>query len=389
MLNSRVKLSVCGKNPSLFVRKLINNNIDILYLNEINYKTIEIIIYLRDYETLLKLKSIYKIKIISYFGVSRLKRIIKKNIVFIISVIISIGIIYCLSNVIFNIEVIHNDSKIRNLIMMELEENGIKKYKLKKDYNRIQKIKEKILNKYKDQLEWIEIEQSGTLVRVRVEERKLTDIEKEPEIRNVVAKKSAIIKNIVAEDGEIVKDINQFVNKGDTVISGEIKLNEEVKNYVAAKGKIYGEVWYKVNISMPLVYNEIKYTGNKKKVYVFKFLNNRIELFNFKKFKDSKIKEKKIIQNLLLPIKFVEENQEEIIKINKKYNEEEAINEAIKLAKRKIENNLKEKEYVIDRKDLKVTLKNSKIELEVFFAVCEDITAYKKINLDSIKQDGD
>lgn len=389
VFNSRIKVRVSGKNPSLFVRKLINQNVDILELNEINYKTIELIVYLNDYETLLKLKSIYKIKIVCYYGISKFKRIIKKNIVFIISIIISFAILYCLSNFIFKIEVIHNDSKIRNLMMTELEENGIKKYTFKKSYNDIQTIKEKILNKYKDKLEWIEIEQSGTLVKVRVEERKITNPVKEPDIRNVVAKKSAIIKNIVAEDGEIVKEENQFVNKGDVVISGEIKLNDEVKNYVAAKGKVYGEVWYKVNISMPLVYNEINYTGKKRKVYVFKFLNNRIELFNFKKFKDKKIKEKTIFQNLLLPIKFVKEDQKEVVKINKKYSEEEAINAATKLAKKKIENNLNEKEYVISQKDLKVTLKNSKIELEVFFAVCEDITSYKKIELENLEQGGD
>ena len=40
---------------------------------------------------------------------------------------------------------------------------------------------------------------------------------------------------------------------------------------------------------------------------------------------------------------------------------------------------LNDNEYIIDQKNLKVSIKDSKIILDTFFTVYEDITSYKKI----------
>ena len=74
--------------------------------------------------------------------------------------------------------------------------------------------------------------------------------------------KDAIIKKIVASNGEIISNVNSYVKKGDIIVSGEIKHNEEIKKLVKAKAKVYGEVWYKVNITIPLTYYEEIYTNN-------------------------------------------------------------------------------------------------------------------------------
>ena len=61
------------------------------------------------------------------------------------------------------------------------------------------------------------------------------------------------------------------------------------------------------------------------------------------------------------------------------YTEEEALNEAIKIARKKIEDGLSEKEYIISQKNLKVDMRNSKIVVDVFFSVYENITDYRDI----------
>ena len=104
----------------------------------------------------------------------------------------------------------------------------------------------------------------------------------------MVAKKSAIIKKIEASKGEIIKNINEYVSKGDVVISGEIKLNDNVKAVIPAQGIIYGEVWYNVKTEYPLLYKEERLTNNKKEVYTIKILNKTIELFNLKKYQQKK-----------------------------------------------------------------------------------------------------
>ena len=52
---------------------------------------------------------------------------------------------------------------------------------------------------------------------------------------------------------------------------------------------------------------------------------------------------------------------------------------AIQKVKDKINSNLSEKEYINDIKKLKVEENNSKIILELFVSVCENITDYKDI----------
>ena len=47
--------------------------------------------------------------------------------------------------------------------------------------------------------------------------------------------------------------------------------------------------------------------------------------------------------------------------------------------KSKIEKNLDEKEYIISQKNLKVEPRNSKIVVDVFFKVYENITGYSDI----------
>ena len=280
---------------------------------------------------------------------------------------------------IFSIDIIHNNKDVRKLLLNELNNYNIKPGTFRKDYKDLDKIKKNILSDYKDKIEWLEIERLGTKYIVRLELRELKSEPKVNENRNVVAKKSAIIKKIEAKSGEIVKNVNEYVQKGDVVITGEIKLNDELKSVISAEGKVYGEVWYKVKTEFPLFYHDEKITNNTNQVYTMKILNKTIELFNFNHYKDKKIDEKVLFSSLYFPFQITKQKQTMIIKKENIYTDEEAINEASQLALEKMKSQLNDNEYVIDQKNLKVSLKDSKIILDTFFTVYEDITDYIKI----------
>lgn len=57
----------------------------------------------------------------------------------------------------------------------------------------------------------------------------------------------------------------------------------------------------------------------------------------------------------------------------------EAIDKALSKGKEKIEEKLREDEYIISQNSLKVDIKSSKIELDIFYVVYEDITSYQPI----------
>lgn len=377
-LKSKIKLIITGKNINRFIIRLNNNNIDILKSNQINKEQIEIIIYEKDLEKVIKLKTIYNIEKKEEYGLIKIKKEINKNKYIIISMILGYALLIFLCNIIYEVDIIHNDEETRNFLKQELKSYGIKEKTLKKDYKKIEQIKKEIINKNRDKIEWLEIETIGTKYVVRVETRIIKEQEQQPNNRNIIAKKDAIIKKIEAEQGQIIKEINNYVKKGDIVISGNIYVENEIKNTVPAQGKIYGETWYEINISYPFIYNETKLTNNKKKVITIKILNKTIELTK-NKFKNKKIEEKPIIKNNLIPISITLQNQTEQNVIEQILTKEEALEKAEQLGIEKIKSNLKENEYIINHKILNTNIKENELELNMFFAVYEDITDYETI----------
>ena len=384
--DNQMKIKIQGKNIERFLRRLIQNKIDLLDIKYTKNNEVIVKIYAKDYEKIEEIKTIYAINVVDTYGFIKIKKMINYYKLLLIMMCLGFITLLFLVNVITEVEVIHTDSDLRKLILEELDDQGISKFHLKKNYEQLEKIKNQILTKHKNEIEWLEIESVGTKYQVRVEERKIMKTEESDKKVNIIAKKSAIIKQIEAQNGVIVKEKESYVNKGDVVISGEIYLNEELKNIVSAKGKVYGEVWYKSTIEFPYLYYEENYTGKKKTVYSIKFLNWSFDLFNFHPFNKSKKSEKVIFNHFLLPFRFVKEEQEEVVVKDQIYTMEEAIVEARKLGTKKMKEKLREKEYIIDTKDLNVSTKKSKIKLDMFFTVYEDITDTMIIDEEQLKK---
>lgn len=382
---SSIVLNIKGKNINRFINKLIRQNIEILNIKNISYKEVEIRIYKCDLEKVQKIKTVYELQEIDSCGLIKIKRILNKNKILLLFIFLGFSLLLLLTNIIFDVEVVHNKKEIRELLLDELKKYDITEKKFVKSFEEMKKIKKEILEKYKDKLEWIEIERIGTKYIVRVEERKIPNEDIEFQNRNIVAKKNAVIRTILAENGVIVKNVNDYVKAGDIIVSGNVYLNENLKSIVPAKGSVYGEVWYKSTVEVPFIYNEENYTSNVNKVLTIKFLNRRWELFNFHKYQNKDIEEKNIVRHLFLPLEIVYETQREVEKIDKIYTIDEAIAIARKKSITAMESKLNDKEYIISSKDLKVEIKESKIELEMFFAVYEDITNYQII--DNIKEE--
>lgn len=380
IFSSSIKIKVTGRNINNFLKRLINNNINIEKVIPISHKEIDLIINYQDLDKVLKLKTIYNIKIVRYYGKLRIIKRIKKDIFILSSLLISLLLIYTLSNVIFKVEVIHSNNNIIKLVTKELEDNGIKKYKFVKNYQEIEKIKKKILEENKDTLEWLEIIREGTKYTIRVEERIINNKPKDNKIYNIVASKNAVIKNIYAESGEKVRSINTYVKKGDIIISSDITLPNNEKIPKTASGKVQGEVWYNINIEYPYQYHEIKYTGNKKKVLVLNLLNKRISFFDFHKYKTFNRNIKYIFNNNITPISLIYEDEYETNIINEVYDYNTAREKAITKAKDKILEKYPNIKDITNIKIIKEEDKKNKISLNLFVTCLEDITEYQEVD---------
>lgn len=385
-LQNKIKIKVTGKNIERFIRRLYKNNIEILSLKYIDSKSIIITIHLEDYENVIKLKSIYKINKISYGGAIKIKKYLYKNRFIILSLLISYLIVLFLSNIIFEVQVIHSSQDIRSLVVKQLNKYNVKKYSIKKNFNKLSEISNKIQESNKDKIEWISIENIGTKVIVKVEERKLNSKLEEYPLQNIIASKSGIIKKITAKNGVIIKNINDYVTKGDVVISGEIMdtYGEKILSKVSAIGSVYAEVWYTVDIEYPLVYTKNSKTNNEKDVYEIEILNNKFSLFR-SSYNHSIDTSKIILGSPLLPFKLLKTHKQEIIKKDGVYLPEEALMKAKELARKKLKSHLDKDEYIIKEKKLSFYQKDSKIVVEMFFSVYENIGKPSEIFNEEIK----
>lgn len=370
-MTSKYKVVIEGKNPDYFINELIKNNIYIYDLKK-EYKKLIIVISLDDYNKLKKIKTSYKFYIIDSYGVVKFKYLVKKYLFFLICMFLGICLNIFLSKLIFDVEVVHSDRYIREIVYNNLREKGIYKYRFKVNYLEKEKIIKEILKKESNDIEWLEIEEIGTKYIVKVEQRKKNKEEEECVPRNIVAGKDAFILEIQADVGEVIKKKYDYVKKGDIVISGIIHNKEEEVSRKCATGKIYGEVWYKVNLEIPMEYKEEIVTGKEKNTFEINFLNKNISLFN--NFKTYKKDSTFLIGSNLLPInlnftKYLETN----VKIYK-YNLFNVDDYALELASKKIKNKLGTRGEVVSKKVLKKSIKKSKIIIEVFVKVKEDIT---------------
>ena len=386
-MTNKYRIKITGKDPKYFLRHLIVKKIKLYNIVE-DHDGISLTVDEVDYAKILKMKTSYNIKIVNRFGVAKLRYLLLKYKYILFFLFLTLGLMIILSHFIFFIDVIHSKEEIRELVENDLKEFGISKYRFRVSYAKKEEIRNKILEKEKDKIEWLEIDRIGTRYIVNVEERLIKDNKVDNEVRDIVAKKDAMILNIEAETGEIVRKKYEYVRKGDTIVSGTIKNKEDEVSKVKAEGKVYGEVWYSVTVELPKKYYEEKKTGKTSKALTLRIANKKVSVPFSKDNKSYISEDSPILENNLIPIRLVLETKHEIEIIDKEYNMDNSSSEAIKLATKKLEDRLDEQSMILSKKVLKKTLKNSKIIVEIFFKVRENITDYKKISKE-LKIEGD
>ncbi len=190
-----------------------------------------------------------------------------------------------------------------------------------------------------------------------------------------------MIISIDALDGEIVKKKYDYVSRGEKIISGTIMNKTREVKKIKARGKVYGEVWYKVSVEIPRKYKEEIYTGNSKKVLSILFLKHdySLELKHYKNYSFNNIT---LFKNNILPIKLAILTKREVKYKENIYNINNIDKTAIKLAKEKLKN-----KSIIVSKILKKRYNRNTIEVFIFFKVKEDITATRKITDLELKEE--
>lgn len=370
-MNSRYKILIKGKNPDYFVTLLIQKHILIYHLEKTQLGTI-LIVSDSDYQKIMDIKTSYEIVVLNCYGLAKVQYLFHKYFIFLLGIIFFLFVVFILGRIIFRVEVVHSNQMIRELIYADLNDFGLKKYHFKVSYQKKEEIVEAILKKETEHIEWLEIEEVGTKYVVRVEQRKKNKEEKECKARSIVAKKDAMILEIEAEQGEVLTKKLAYVKKGDVLISGLIYNKEDIVGKRCAIGKVFGEIWYRVNLEIPKHYHEEKVTGKKKSQIEIKFLNRTYHLFHH--YQTYQKVERPMLTSSLLPIGITFSTYLETEEYDETYELDTIDSRALELAEEKLSHQLSKGDEIIAKKVLKKYEKESRIIVDVFVKVKEDIT---------------
>lgn len=369
MNNNKVKIIVY-ENSNKFLNYLVYHSIyyEDLTLNDNYILTI-------DYEDYKKISRRYKTKIIKYYGKRFIINYLDTNKYMLISLFISFLVLYLLTNTIFKININTNDEKLYNLINNSLKENNISIYKRKKSFKELKKIKNKILKNNEESLEWIEIKEKGCIYNVELTARvKNKENNSDNNPKDIVASKDGLIKYITSSSGVKLKDVNDYVKKGEVLISGNIIKGEDTLiTQVRAKGKVYAEVWYTVNITIPFNYVEYVETGKVINHYYLDIAGKKFTLIGKYDSNFTMNTKDLVLEKPYLFFKLYKETKREYKYKEFNINENEAYKEALKRSENKIKSKLNDNEYIISKKVLKKEVFRSKMNIEVFFKVYENI----------------
>ena len=180
-------------------------------------------------------------------------------------------------------------------------------------------------------------------------------------------------------NGVKIRDINDYVKKGDVIITGDVFKGDKLIDRINSRGVVYAEVWYTITVTIPFKYTEYVESGKVINRYYLKILDKEMTLIG-KYNGENVMKEKKLILDKpYLPFDIYKEKI--TLYEYKTFNAsvEEAYSEAILRADSNIKKTLDDDEYVLYKKVLKKEVFSSKMVLEVFYKVYENITDISRI----------
>lgn len=257
-------------------------------------------------------------------------------------------------------------------------------YKSVKSYDEVNLLKENVLENI-DEIEWIEFNRFGCFYNIEVSLKSVAYKDENLDVSNIVAGRDGVIKHIVVHSGEKVREENEFVKKGDVIISGSIYKNDELVKEVKSIGEVYAEVWYLVKVNVPLIYNEsiVKKEFNH---YYIDIFGKKFSLIGKYDIENSIRNSSVVFDKGYFPFKIYKESVVVYEDVNRELSYEEAIDLGVEKAVFEINKSLGDAEYIISKNVLKKGLKSSKMYIEVFFKVYEDIgvtsNIFEKDNMD-------
>ncbi|MGC4375987.1 sporulation protein YqfD [Fictibacillus sp. Mic-4] len=379
-----VKIGIIGEHGESIINECVARDIPIWEIERKDDYSMTANIFVRDIKQvkqLLKQKKC-KIRFLKKRGSPFfLLRLWRRN-GFLLGLAGFILIIFLLSNMVWNINVTGADPKTEFELRKAAAELGIKKGQFIFLLPNSRQIQQKLTDKM-DNVTWIGVTQKGTTYQFQVAEKEIPEKAKRLKPRNLIAKKKAIIHDIFVKRGQPLVSPNDYVQKGQTLVSGFIGKEGEEK-LVPAEGTVLGETWHVVHVTVPLETNFKTYTGDSKKRHYVSIFGLKVPVWGLSNgnFKHSKTEENKTPFRFIkweLPIAYVKKDIRETDGVKRIYTKNEAISVGKTMAKKELQKKLPNDAKIIGENILQVSVSNGKVNLSMHYQVIENIASEQPI----------
>lgn len=378
------KIKIEGMYLERFLNRCIENDIHIWEIQRLSPDKIVCYISLSDVKKirpLLKMTGC-KVRFVERIGLPFWLRKMRLRLGFSFGIAAFFIIIVMLSNVVWNIEIEGASPKVEHELRQALHELGIKKGKFIFLLPSVEDIQQLVLEKI-DEATWIGVKLTGTTYRFEVVEQTVQEIKKPLAPRHLVAKKKAVIYDLFVEKGVPLVKPNDFVNVGDMLVSGLIGREGETIP-VPAKGQVFGEIWYKSTVSIPIETIFSTLTGQRKKTHYLSVMQFDIPIWGFGKHTFEKYvqTEKQYPLQLLnwtLPVQYKQVEWLEKQDVAREYSKKDAVQIAKEMARNELRKKIPKDAKIIGEKILHESVDNGKVKLNIHYRVIEDIAVEQPI----------
>lgn len=387
-----VKVRIEGRGVERFINECVRRHILVWDVKKIADDTIVFYVSLRNVK---RLRAIYRkhecnLYFIGRYGFPFWNKRLLRNIGFLIGMLLFFMSMIILSNMVWKIEISGAKPETEYILMKELDKMGIRKGQLQFRIPSVEDVQRHLTDNI-NAITWVGLEVKGTTYHFEIVEKNEPKKEIEEKPQNLVAKKEAVITRVFAETGKPVVMRNDYVQKGDLLVSGMFG-QEDNPTIVSAKGVVFGETWYKSDIEVPLKTTFQVYTGNTYNEHYLNVGSGKIKIWGFqhdkyKRSKTEKVKHDVKLFGMTLPISYEKVIVREEEEANRQYTEKQAINVAKEMGEKELKKKLDEHAMIINDKILRKEVEDGELKISIHYTVVENIATPQPISESDIQGD--
>jgi len=373
-----ITVKATGKGLERFLNRLLKNDISVWNVKKHGPHAVTFQISLKKVHRLRHLVrgSGIKIEFQRRAGAPFLYKRLWKNSGFVIGIFLFLGLVIALSNMVWGIEIKGANPATEYQIRKQLDKMDIKIGKSQFFAKELDEIQAELTNNI-DAITWIGVELKGTTYHFQVVEKNEPEKKEEVGPQNLVATKKATIVTDFVESGTKQYTLNEVVRKGQLLVAGTIGKEDHTKN-VSAKGKVWGEVWYTTEVTVPLETTFQVFNGEEKQKFYIKLGKWNIPIWGFGKMEYKEYEKEENETNVKffkweLPIKVVDKTYREKEIVKRGYSEKEAVKKGKEDARKDIMKRIGEDGKIKEEKILQRDIKNGKVKLNIAFTTIENI----------------